>query len=88
MDADKHKWKKEELIAYDNALIAEQDERGKIVAAIKRGKEEGREEGKEEERIAMVIEMYHDGLSIERIAKITKMTVNQVTQMIDRQSNK
>ena len=32
-DADKHSWQKEELVAYDNASIAEQDERGKLIAA-------------------------------------------------------
>ena len=36
-DADKHSWKKEELIAYDNASIAEQDERGKLTMAENKG---------------------------------------------------
>ncbi|MBK8562746.1 MAG: Rpn family recombination-promoting nuclease/putative transposase [Saprospiraceae bacterium] len=44
VEADKHNWSKDDLIAYDNASIAEQDERGKITAAEKkRAKEIARE---------------------------------------------
>jgi predicted transposase/invertase (TIGR01784 family) len=37
-DANKYAWTKEELIAYDYAAMREQDERGKLVHAEKRGK--------------------------------------------------
>ena len=36
-DANKHSWTKEELEAYDYAAMREQDERGKLVQAEKRG---------------------------------------------------
>ncbi|MEN0048748.1 MAG: hypothetical protein AAF806_16925 [Bacteroidota bacterium] len=42
----KHTWKKEELIAYDNASIAEQDKKGKLIAAENKGKTKGKIEGK------------------------------------------
>lgn len=84
LDADRHKWKKAELIAYDNASIAKQDEKGKLTAAKKRGKEEGKEENKME----MIIEMFNDGLPIERIAKIAKITVGQARQIVESQLKK
>jgi predicted transposase/invertase (TIGR01784 family) len=37
-DANKHSWTKEELEAYDYAAMREQDERGKLVQAEKKGK--------------------------------------------------
>jgi predicted transposase/invertase (TIGR01784 family) len=37
-DANKHSWTKEELEAYDYAAMREQDERGKITAAERKGK--------------------------------------------------
>ena len=39
-DADRHSWKKEELIAYDNASIAEQDEKGRMKLVADRAKKE------------------------------------------------
>lgn len=80
LDADRHKWKKEELIAYDNASIAEQDEKGKLTAAKNRGKEEN--------KIEMIVEMHNDGLHFERIAKIAKVSVDQVAQIIENQRSK
>ncbi len=41
-EADKHTWRKEELIAYDNASMREQDERGREELAKERGREEER----------------------------------------------
>lgn len=38
LDADRHHWTKQELVAYDNASIAEQDARGGITAAEHRTK--------------------------------------------------
>lgn len=46
-DADKHSWKKEELIAYDNASIAEQDIRGRLSSAERTGMERGMKKGME-----------------------------------------
>jgi len=47
-DANKHAWTKEELEAYDYAAMREQDERGKMVKAEKKGKAEVAREMKKE----------------------------------------
>ena len=65
-DADKHSWKKEELIAYDNSSIAEQDARGKITAAENKVKEEVIERCLEED------------MSIEMIPKIVNLPIEEV----------
>lgn len=50
LDADKHKWKKAELIAYDNAAIAEQDERGRVQFAERRAEKTGNTNCKQNEK--------------------------------------
>jgi len=82
LDADRHNWNKEELIAYDNASIAVQDERGKLTAAEKKGKEEG----KEENRIEMIVEMHKERLSLESISKIAKITISEVERILKHHS--
>ncbi len=86
-DADKHNWEKEELIAYDNASIAEQDERGKLIAAEKKGKAEGKMVGKEE----IIERCWMENMPIEMIVKITNFStekVNKVIQRIKKDNNK
>jgi predicted transposase YdaD len=39
-------------------------------------------------KIALVIGMHEDGLGIDRIAKIAKMAVHEVQEIVDNQSNK
>jgi predicted transposase/invertase (TIGR01784 family) len=73
-DANKHSWGKEELEAYDYSVMREQDHRGKIIAAEKKGKVEGKVEAK----IELMLEMLHDGLPLERIAKISKMNMEEI----------
>ena len=83
-DADKHSWKKEELIAYDNASIAEQDERGRLTAATNKGKIEGKIEGKVEEKEDVVIRCVEEGMAIAQISKITNMSVEEVKRIIEK----
>lgn len=69
MDADKHTWKKEELIAYDNALIAEQDEKGKITAA-------------EKKRVIQIARnMKKEGEPIDKIMKYTGLTEREINEI-------
>ena len=75
-------WTQEELDAYDYAFMREEDERAGFDKSNQKAEQKGREEGKEE----LVIEMYLDNISIEKIAKIAKLTVNKVKQIIDNQS--
>ena len=70
-DADKHSWKKEELIAYDNASIAEQDVRGKMKFVVdKRNKE-------------IVEKCYLKGIEIEDISEITGLSIDSIQAIIN-----
>ena len=75
-EADKHSWKKEELIAYENAGIREQDQKGEIEFA--------KEEGKEEKEMEMVLEMIEENLPIKQIAKIAKKTEGEIKEIMEK----
>ncbi len=66
LEADKHKWKKKELIAYDNASIGLQDEKGKIIAAEKKAK------------IEIATKMLRRGTSFEIVAEDTGLNIREV----------
>lgn len=84
LEADKYKWSKEELKAYDNVTIKEKDERGeKELVELK-----AKEEGKEESKIEMILEMDKEGFSIQQIAKVSKKSEQEVSQIIDNQIDK
>ena len=78
-EADKHLWKKEEIIAYENASMREQDERGERALA----KEEGKEEGKEEKEREAILGFHEIGVSIDNIAKALKITAEKVREIIE-----
>ena len=78
-DADKHSWNKEELIAYDNASIAEQDIIGKRIAAEKKGMVKGKIEAKEQ----VIEKCIEENMSIAIISKIVALPVNEVTIIIE-----
>ena len=78
-DADKHSWGKEELIAYDNASIAEQDERGKMKAAEKKGKTEG--------KIEVIEKSWKENIPVEMISKIVSLPIEEVSEMIENLDN-
>ncbi|MEM8527977.1 MAG: hypothetical protein AAGG68_25270 [Bacteroidota bacterium] len=84
----KHSWKKEELIAYDNASIAEQDERGRLVAAekkgIARGVVKGKQEGKLEEKEDVVARCWRKKMEIVEIAEISGLTVEEVKKIVEK----
>lgn len=80
-EADKHLWTKEELIAYENASIREQDERGERALA--------KEEGKEEKEKEAILGFHEISVSIENIAKALKITEEKVRKIIEQhQKNK
>jgi predicted transposase/invertase (TIGR01784 family) len=64
-DADKHNWTKEELEAYDYALMREQDERGRMTKLQK----------------DIARSLFKTGLSIEKIASHTQLTIEQVRKL-------
>lgn len=78
-EADKHNWKKEELIAYDNASIRIQDARGEKELAH----EQGIEVGENKKEIEMVIKPYQKGKNVEEIADFLDMPIERVKQIID-----
>ncbi len=73
LDADRHKWKKSELIAYDNASIADQDTRGKLVVAEKTGERNG--------KIKIAREMKKEGESLEKIKKYTGLSEQEINTL-------
>lgn len=82
-DADKHSWTKKELVAYDDASIAEQDERGRITAAEGRGLEQGKVEGKLEEKTETIRECLEMKMSVSNIARIVRLPEEEVQQIIN-----
>lgn len=74
-DADKHSWLKEDLIAYDNALIAQQDAIGKIEAAEIRGSEK--------KAIEVVENCIARGMAVEDIADISGLSIEEVKSIIE-----
>ncbi|HRI60040.1 MAG TPA: Rpn family recombination-promoting nuclease/putative transposase [Saprospiraceae bacterium] len=79
-DANKHSWTKDELDAYDYAAMREQDERGKIELAEKRG-----EEKKEMEA---VLGLSENNIPPSLIAKSLKISEERVLQIIEKHKNK
>ena len=75
-DADRHSWKKEELIAYDNSSIAEQGAIGKIAFVVKRALEE--------KNYKVVEKCFDKDMATENIADITSQTVEEVLEIIDK----
>jgi predicted transposase/invertase (TIGR01784 family) len=78
-DANQNTWSQAELDAYNYAAMREQDDRGRVEKALQKG-----EENKE---IELVIEMHIDGLSNDRIAKIAKISIERVTEIIENHKN-
>ncbi len=76
-DANKHSWEKEELEAYDYAAMREQDERGKVELAEKRGKNQM--------QIEAILGFYRIGLSSDKIAEALNITLEQVDEIIENQ---
>jgi len=84
IEADKYQWSKEELKAYDNVTIKEQDERGEKEAVVKKAKEEGKEEKENE----AVIEMFKDNMLSNKIALYLNITEEKVHKIIANHINK
>ncbi len=72
-DANKHTWTKEELEAYDYAAMREQDERGKLVQAEKRGAEN--------RTMQIAKEMKSEGEPMEKIVKYTGLTAEEIAEV-------
>ncbi|HNL07431.1 MAG TPA: Rpn family recombination-promoting nuclease/putative transposase, partial [Chitinophagales bacterium] len=91
-EADKHSWKKEDLIAYQNAGMREQDQKGEIELARDEGKAEAKAEAEvEKEQLRKeaeakeeqtILNFYQNGVNFELIAISTRKTVEEIQQII------
>ena len=70
-----------DMQAYEESLKVYRDNYSVMEYAKKEAKEEGREEGKEEARLQIAREMKRDGDSLEKIARITKLTKDQLEKL-------
>jgi predicted transposase/invertase (TIGR01784 family) len=77
-EADRHNWKKEELIAYDNASMRIQDARGEKELAHEQGKEVGKDEKERE----MIIKLHLKNKSSEFISDLLDIDLQRVTYVI------
>jgi predicted transposase/invertase (TIGR01784 family) len=73
-DANKNRWTQTELDAYLYAGMREQDARGRVAVA--------EEKAREETKAELVIEMHKDGMAVEKIVKIAKISIEKVEQII------
>ena len=76
-DADKHNWTKEELDAYDYALMREQDERGRIDFATKKGIKKALEQQNNSVALKLITKSY---TNLE-ISEITGLTATQIENL-------
>jgi predicted transposase/invertase (TIGR01784 family) len=74
-EANVQTWTQEELDAYEYAFMREEDDRARMDKAKKDGK------------IDLVVELYGDGMPVEKIAKLSKMTVEEVREIVEQQTN-
>lgn len=88
IEADKHNWSKEDLIAYDNFSIWEGDQRQELAAALEKGERKGREKGRDEKETELITEMNQQGFTADQIARVTKKSEEEVIQILDIISNK
>jgi predicted transposase/invertase (TIGR01784 family) len=75
-EANVQTWTQEELDAYEYAFMREEDERARLDKAKKDGKFE------------LVVELYNDGMPIEKIAKLSKLAIEEVQQIVENRPNK
>ena len=91
-EADKHSWKKEDLVAYLNAGMREQDQKGEIELARDEAKAEAKAEAEaEKEQLRKEAEAKEEqtilnlgliGLSVAQIAQATTKTEEEIQQII------
>lgn len=78
--ADKYQWSKEELKAYDNVTMKEQDERGE--------KELVAQKARDEKEAELIFEMNKEGFTIPQIASVTRKSEEEVKKILDFQVDK
>lgn len=79
-EANVQTWTQEELDAYEYAFMREEDERARL--------DKAEQKGEEKKEIELIIEMVKEGFSVSQIAKVTKKSEQEVSQIIENHSNK
>jgi predicted transposase/invertase (TIGR01784 family) len=75
-------WTKEELEMYDTISIYRQDERGRLEQATIDGIAKGKIEGRIEEKKEIAISMLKDNEPLEKIAKYTSLSIEEIKNLI------
>ena len=83
-DADKHLWTKDELAAYDYAAMRRQDERSKTDVAVRKAVEIAVVKAVEDKTIETIFAMYKIGITLENIAIVTKLSIEQVSKILQK----
>ena len=81
-EAEKYRWTKEELIAYDNVFMREQDERGRLELAVQQAQEEAEKIGIEKGISLAVVGFHKNGVPISVIATSLAISVEKVQEII------
>lgn len=84
VEADKHNWSKDDLIAYDNFSIWEGDQRQERDRVIQKAEEKGIER----RDIEIVIRLHLMGKAPDEISDLTGLSIERVIKIIDNHINK
>ncbi len=76
----KYQWNKEELKAYDNVTMKEQDARGE--------KELVAQKARDEKEAELIFEMNKEGFTIPQIASVTRRSEEKIKKVLDCQGDK
>jgi predicted transposase/invertase (TIGR01784 family) len=82
-ELDRFYWTEEELFAYEDALKKDWD----YVASMNQKFDEGKAEGKAERDIEIAQTMIQEGLSIEKIQKMTGLSIEIIQEQINKRES-
>lgn len=98
LEADKHAWTKNELLAYDDAAVRERDliqeklfilnkaHKEGLEKGLEEGMEKGMEKGAEKKEIEAILGFHQIGISIENISQALKISIEKVRETIENNS--
>ncbi len=84
--ADKYTWKKDDLIAYDNAAMREQDEKGRLELAEELAQTRGVEIGEANKEIEMIIAAHKRGNTSIQISEFLGLDIEKIKVIISNYS--
>ena len=84
VEADKHNWSKDDLIAYDNVSIWEGDQRQERERVIQKAEEKG----KDDKEVEMVVKLHLKGKSGQEISDLLDIPIERVMKNIQQYRDK